>query len=87
MEAEQKEREEDLFMDGNIIKVVKQYKYLGTEVESKRAVGAVDAEVKKRFGMMDTAYNNFDKVTFSYKRLRLKKKLEMFVCMVIPAGL
>ncbi len=48
MEAEQQEREEDLFMDSNIIKVVKQYKYLGTEEESKRAVGAVDAEVKKR---------------------------------------
>ena len=50
-------------------------------------MGAVDAEVKKRIGMMYTAYNNFDKVTFSNKRLRLEKKLEMFVCMVIPAGL
>ena len=49
MEAEQKEREEDLFMEGNIIKVVKQYKYVGSEEESKRAVGAVDAEAKKRF--------------------------------------
>ena len=36
---------------------------------------------------MYTAFNNFDKVTFSKKRLRLEKKLEMFVCMVIPAGL
>jgi len=87
VEAEQQEREEDLFMDSNIIKVVKQYKYLGTEEESKRAVVAVDAEVKKRIGMMYTAYNKFDKVNFSNKRLRLEKKLEMFVCMVIPAGL
>ena len=87
MEAEQQEREEDLFTEGNIIKVVKQYKYLGTEEESKRAVGAVDAEVKKRIGMMYTAYNKSDKVNFSNKRLRLEKKLEMFVCMVIPAGL
>ena len=87
MEAEQQEREEYLFMNSNIIKVAKQYKYLGTEEESKRAVGAVDAEVKKRIGMMYTAYNNFDKVTFSNKRLRLKKKLEMFMCIVIPAGL
>ena len=71
-------------MDSNIIKVVKQYKYLETEEESKRAV---DAEVKKRIGMMYTAYNKFDKVNFSNKRLRLEKKLEMFVCMVIPAGL
>ena len=84
MEAEQQEREEDLFTEGNIIKVVKQYKYLGTEEESKRVV---DAEVKKRTGMMYTAYSNFDKVTVSNKHLRLKKKLEMFVCMVIPAGL
>jgi len=45
VEAEQQEREEDLFMDSNIIKVVKQYKYLGTEEESERAVGAVTAEV------------------------------------------
>ena len=87
MEAEQQEREEDLFMDSNIIKVVKQYKYLGTEEESKRAVVAVDAEVKKRIGMMYTAYTKFDKVNFSNKRLRLEKKLEMFVCMVIPAGI
>jgi hypothetical protein len=87
VEAEQQEREEGLFMDSNIIKVVKQYKYLGTEEESKRAVVAVDAEVKKRIGMMYTAYNKFDKVNFSNKRLRLEKKLEMFVCMVIPAGL
>jgi hypothetical protein len=36
---------------------------------------------------MFTEYNNFDKVTFSNKHLRLKKKLEMSVCMVIPAGL
>ena len=36
---------------------------------------------------MYTAYNNFDKVTFSNKHLRLKKKLKMFVCIVIPAGL
>ena len=74
-------------MDSNIIKVVKQYKYLGTDEKSKRAVGAVDAEVKKMIGMMYTAYNNFDKVTISNKHLRLKKNLEMFVCMVIPAGL
>ena len=87
MEAEQQEREEDLFMDSNIIKVVKQYKCLGTEEESKRAVGAVDAEVKKRIGTMYTAYNKFDKVTFSNKCLRLKKKLEMFVCFVIMPGL
>jgi len=87
VEAEQQEREEDLFTEGYIIKVVKQYTYLGTEEESKRAVGAVDAEVKKRIGMIYTAYNNFDKVTFSNKHLRLKKKLEMFVCMMIPAGL
>ena len=71
MEAEQQEREEDLFMDRNIIKVINQYKYLGTEEESKRAVGAVDAEVKLRIGMMYTAYNNFDKVTFSNKHFRL----------------
>ena len=37
--------------------------------------------------MMYTAYNNFDKVTFSNKHLRLKKKLEMFVRMVIMPGL
>jgi len=74
-------------MDSNIIKVVKLCKYLGIEEESKREVGAVDAEIKKRIGMMYTAYNNFDKVTFSNKRLRLKKKLEMFMCIVIPAGL
>ena len=84
MEAEQQEREEDLFINSNIIKVVKQYKYLRTEEESKRAV---DAEVKKRIGMMYTAYNKFDKVTFSNKHLRLEEKLEIFVCMVIPAGL
>ena len=36
---------------------------------------------------MHQAYNKFDKVTFSNKHLRLKKKLEMFVCMVIPAGI
>ena len=36
---------------------------------------------------MYTAYNDFDIVTFSNKRLGLKKKLEMFVCMVIPAEL
>ena len=84
MEAEQQEREEDLFTERNIIKVVKQYKYLGTEEESKKAV---DAEVKKRIGMMYTANNNFYKVTFSNKHLRLKKKLELFVCMVIPAGI
>jgi hypothetical protein len=84
VEAEQQEREEVLFMDSNIFKVVKQYKYLGTEEKSKRAV---DAEVKKRIGMMYTANNNFYKVTFGNKHLRLKKKLEMFVCMVIPAGL
>jgi len=87
VEAEQHEREEDLFMEGNIMKVVKLCKYLGSEEESKRAVSAVDAEVKKRIGMMYTAYNNFGKVTISNKHLRLKKKLEMFVCMVIPAGL
>jgi len=46
-----------------------------------------DAEVKKRIGMMYIANNKFDKVTFGNKHLRLKKKLEMFVCMVIPAGL
>ena len=74
MEAEQQEREEDLFINSNIIKVVKQYKHLRTEEESKRAVGAVDEEVKKRIGMMYTAYNNFDKVTFSNKHLRLKEK-------------
>ena len=84
MEAEQQERQEDLFMDSNIIKVVQQYKYLGTEEKSKRAAVA---EVKKRIGMMYTSNNNFDKVTFSNKRLRLKKKLEMFVCMVIMPGL
>jgi hypothetical protein len=86
VETEQQEREEDLFMDSNIIKVVKQYKYLGTEEESKRALGAVDAEVKIRIGMMYAACNNFDKNAFSDKHLRLKKKLEMFVCMVNPAG-
>ena len=47
MEADQQEREEDLFMDSNVIKVVKQYKYLGTEEKSKRAVGAVDQRLKK----------------------------------------
>jgi len=47
----------------------------------------MDAEVKKRIGMMYTANNKFDKVTFGNKHFRLKKKLEMFVCMVIPAGL
>ena len=71
-------------MDSNIIKVVKQYKYLGTEAESK---GTIDAEVKRRIGTMYIAYNKFDKFTFSNKHLRLKKKLEMFVCRVIPAGL
>ena len=43
VEAEQQEREDDFLMEGNIIKVVKQFKYLGTEAESK---GATDAEVK-----------------------------------------
>ena len=86
MKAEQ-EREEGLFINSNIIKVVNQYKYLGTKEESKRAVVAVDAEVEKRIGTMYTAYNKFDKVTFSNKCLRLKKKLEMFVCMVILAEL
>ena len=76
MEAEQQEREEDLFMDSNIIKVVKQYKYLGTE---ERGKGAVDVEVKNTIRMMYTASNNFDKVTFSNKHLRLKEKLEIFV--------
>jgi hypothetical protein len=47
MEAEQQEREEDLFMEGNIIKVVKKPKYLGAEAESK---GTMDAEIKKRIG-------------------------------------
>jgi hypothetical protein len=70
-------------MEGNIIKMVKQFKYLGTKEESK---GIIDAEVKKRIGTMYTAYNKFDKVTFSNKHLSLKTKLEMFVCMVIPAG-
>jgi len=84
VEAEQQEREEVLFMDSNIFKVVKQYKYLGIEEKIKRAV---DAEVKKRIGMMYTANNNFYKVTFGNKHFRLKKKFEMFVCMVIPAGL
>ena len=83
MEAEQQEREEDFLMEGNIIKMVRQFKYLGTEAESK---GTMDAEVKK-IGTMYAAYNKFDKVTFSNKHLRLKKKLEMFVCMVIPAGI
>ena len=36
-------------MEGNIIKMVKQFKYLGTEAESK---GTMDAEVKKRIGTM-----------------------------------
>ena len=36
---------------------------------------------------MYATYNMFNKVTFSNKHLRLKKKLEMFVCMVIPAGI
>ena len=49
-------------MDSNIINVVKQYMYLGTDEERKRAV---DAEVKKRIGTMYTAYNKFDKFTFS----------------------
>jgi len=71
-------------MEGNIIKVVRRFKYLGTEAESK---GTMDAEVKKRIGTMHAAYNKFDKVTFSNKHLRLKKKLELFVCMVIPAGI
>ena len=82
MKAGQQEREEDFLIEGNI-KVVKQYKYLGIEEKSKRAV---DAEVKKRIGMMYTANNNVYKVTFGNKHFRLKKKLEMFVCMVIPAG-
>jgi len=84
VEAEQQEREEDFLMEGNIIKVVYQFKYLRTEAESK---GTMDAEIKKRIGTMYAAYNKFDKVTFSNKHLRLKTKLEMFVCMVIPAGL
>ena len=62
-------------MDSNIINVVKQYMYLGTDEERKRAV---DAEVKKRIGTMYTAYNNFDKVTFTNKHLRLKKKRKCF---------
>ena len=36
---------------------------------------------------MYASYNKFGKVTFSNKHLRLKKKLEMFVCVVIPTGL
>ena len=84
MEAEQQEREEYLFMNSNIIKVAKQYKYLRPEEESKRTM---DAEVKKRIETMYAAYNKFDKVTFSNKHMRLKKKLEMFMCMVIPAGI
>ena len=70
MEVEQQEIEEDFLIDGNIIKVVKHLKCLGTEVESK---GAIDAEVKQRIRTMYAAYNKFDKVGFSNKRLRLKK--------------
>ena len=66
-EAKQQEREGDFLMEGNIIKMVKQFRYLGTETESK---GKMDAEVKKRIGTMYTAYNKFDKVTFSNKHLR-----------------
>jgi len=84
VEAEQQEREEGFLMEGNIIKVVRRFKYLGTEAESK---GTMDAEVKKKIGTMHAAYNKFDKVNFSYEHLRLKKKLELFVCMVIPAGI
>ena len=71
-------------MEGDIIKMAKQFKYLGTEAESK---GTMDAEVKQRIGTMYAAYNQFDKVTLSNKHLRLKTKLEMFVCMVIPVGI
>ena len=68
-------RREFFLMEGNIIKMVKQFNYLGTEAESK---GTMDAEDKKRIGTVYAAYKKFDKVTFSNKHLRLKKKLEMF---------
>ena len=84
VEVEQQKSEEDLFMDSNIIKVVRLFKYLRTEEESK---GTMDAEVKKRIGTRYAAYNKFDKVTFSNKHLRLKNKLEIFVCVMIPAGI
>ena len=41
MEAKQQEREDVFLMEGNIIKMVKQFKYLGTEAESE---GTIDAE-------------------------------------------
>ena len=66
MKAEQQEREEFFLMEGNIIKVVRRFKYLGTEAESK---GTMDAEVKKRIGTMHAAYNKFDKATFSNNHL------------------
>ena len=78
------EREGDFLMDSNIIKVVEQFQYLITEAESK---GTMDAEVKKKIETMYTAYDKFDNVTFRNKHLRLEKKLDMFVCIVIPAGL
>jgi hypothetical protein len=81
VEVEQKKSEEDLFMDSKIIKVVRLCKYLRSEEESK---GTMVAEVYKRIVTRYAAYNKFDKVTFSDKHFRLKKKLEVFVCIVIP---
>ena len=43
VEAEQQGWEDVFLMEGDIIKMVKQFKYLGTEAESK---GTTDAEVK-----------------------------------------
>jgi len=77
--------EEELFkIAENTIKMVNQFKYLGTEASSH---GNMNAEVNKRIGTMNSAYKKFEKVTFNNKHLSLKKKLEMFVCMVVPAGL
>ena len=74
----------DFLMDGNSIEIVEDFKYLGTEAETD---GNLKKELKKRVGCMHGNFKKFEEVTFQNKYLRMKKKLEMFVCAVVPAGL
>ena len=68
----------------NILEYVQDLKYLGTEAEN---TGVLNKEIAKRIQCMKFNYSKFKDDTFDSKYLSLKKKLEMFVCVVIPAGM
>jgi len=82
-EEEIDDDEEEFLVDGNNIERVDVFKYLGTQEEEG---GKLDGELTKRLNCMRTSYDKYNNVIFRNKHLRTIKKLQMFKCMVIPAG-